>query len=316
ILQLPLDVILLVGDYLSLHDKFFLSQTCRAFRNIMGQDWESKILRISPADELTFWAGLAFVFVDYWACPKCYKLHHFIPLDLLDESLSRHPPLCGVDLSRGAFAEESYRLQYHHIQLALKFSRLGNSYYSKYLAALMKKHTYTDASTRDLFSKSYTAEPRIIDSRFFLREEWKISNSIFSLVDTIDIHRFLIPVCPHLRIICGGVWLSRRCKEAFGRISKHARAITGLEDGIESALAHPGQWISVSCPRCPTDCDIKVSKGLNKVKVMAWHDFGIEGSPLDGGWEAHVESGSYTDWLTPGPTLADRNNSVRNIWSD
>lgn len=180
----------------------------------------------------------------------------------------------------------------------------------------MKKHTNTDASTRNIFSRSYTAEPRIIDSWFFLREEWKISNSIFSLVDTIDIHRFLIPVCPHLRIIRGGVWLSRRCKEAFGRISKHARAITGLEDGIESALVHPGQWISVSCPRCPTDCDIKVSKGLNKVKVMAWHDFGIEGPPLDGGWEAHVESGSYTDWLTPGPTLADRNSSVRNIWSD
>lgn len=104
-------MILLGWDYLSLHDKFFLSQTYRTFRNIMGKNWELEILRISPVDELTFWAGLAFVFVDYRACPKCYKLHHFSPLNLLDESLSRHPPLCGVDLSQGAFAEDSYRLQ-------------------------------------------------------------------------------------------------------------------------------------------------------------------------------------------------------------
>ncbi|KAL6900400.1 hypothetical protein GGI43DRAFT_405346 [Trichoderma evansii] len=80
-----------------------------------------------------------------------------------------------------------------------------------------------------------------------------------------------------------------------------------------SALRSLGQWKSVSCPRCPTDCSIGISKNLKTVRIVAWHDFGPEGSPLDGDWKAHVES-SYTDCLALWPGLTYPEGSVRRQW--
>lgn len=299
ILQLPLDVILLIGDYLCLHDMFLLSQTCRVFRNIMARDWEWEVLILSLRDELRFWAGLAYVFTKDWACPKCHRLHRFDSLDLPDQGLSCWPPSCGVDQSRGGFVEEGYRLQYHHIQLALKFTRRQKNL--RYLAALMKTYKFIDESLTVPFTKSYTAQPEIINNRFMLREEWHISNFKCPLVSIINNPHFRIPVCPHLRIISGGLSFSHRCKTIFAQLSTQSRAITRLEDMIVSAMRTPGHWKFVSCPRCSTDCSMEISRDLKIIRIIAWHDFGPEGSPLDGGWKAHVETKSYTDWLAPWP---------------
>lgn len=316
ILVLSLDIILLFGDYLSLHDKFFLSHTCQALRNIMKRDWEWELMILSIPDEQRFWAGLAYVLPDHWACSECYHLHRYSPADLPYKNIHGRPSSCGVDRSRGEFAESSYRLQHHHVQLALKFSRLGREEYSKYLAALMKVHLFTVLPSTEPFTKSYTTEPRIISGRFFLREEWTIRNFKVPVANVINNNHFFIPVCPHLRIICGGVSFSRTCKIIFGKLSQRRRGITDLEDAIESALGSPGEWKLVSCPRCPVDCNISISKDLKYVKAIAWHDFGIEGSPLDGGWDVHVESKSYTDWLAPGPGLAYVDGGVRKLWSN
>ncbi|KAF6798797.1 f-box domain containing protein [Colletotrichum sojae] len=43
ILELPADVLLEIIDHLELHDEFFLSQTCRPFRVLIGRDWKRTI---------------------------------------------------------------------------------------------------------------------------------------------------------------------------------------------------------------------------------------------------------------------------------
>ncbi|KAM0254597.1 hypothetical protein ACHAQJ_006633 [Trichoderma viride] len=314
ILQLPLDIVLLIVDCLALHDKFLLSQSCKTFRRTVLYDWEAEISNLSLRDELRFWAGLAYIFPSHWACPKCRKLHriHFSELPTVSIPKLRRT-LCGTDLSRGRFTENGYSIQYYHIQFALKLSRLGNVN-QQYLAALMKTYTHTTTSSMEPLTKSYTAEPKILNKRFILREEWNVSNILNSSYSLIQDNRLRIPLCPHLRIICGGLSFSRKCKRVFARLAGAMDAVTRLEDGVESALECPGQWKYISCPRCPTDCDIRISADLTFATIRAWHDFGIEGSPMDIGWRAHVETRSYKDWLEQGPRLDYPHGSIRKLW--
>jgi hypothetical protein len=314
ILQLPLEIIMLITDCLALHDKFLLSQTCKTFRRIALRDWKVEVSQLSLRDEVGFWSGLAYSFPSHWACPKCRKLHRIntseIPTVFIPK---KRLTLCNLDLSRGRFAERGYSIQYHHIQFALKLSRLGNIH-QQYLAALMKTYTYASASFLVPLRKSYTAEPKILNNRYILREQWSISNIMNASHPLPQDNRLHLPVCPHLRIICGGITFSRKCKNVFGRLAGTRNAITKLEDGVESALESPGQWKSISCPRCPTDCDIRISTDKKSAIIRAYHDFGTEGSPMDIGWRIHVETRSFKDWLEQGPSLDYPHGSIRELW--
>lgn len=61
-----------------------------------------------------------------------------------------------------------------------------------------------------------------------------------------------------------------------------------IEYGICSALRRPGKCIYKPCLRCLTDFRVMVSPGERKVIIGAWHNFGMEGSPMDINWKANV----------------------------
>lgn len=318
ILQLPTDILFLVADNLALHDKFFLSQTCQALRHIMFRDWDSEISRLSFNDKLRFWTGLACTLPSYWACAKCCKLHLIntsdTPTSLI---LGWQYPSCGADLSRGDFIRQGYSVQHHHIQIALKLSRLRNKH-EKYFAALMDTYTYTSENFTTLFIRSFTAEPRIINKRFILHEEWNIRNDT-SVISPLFQHND-ISVCPHLCVYGGGLECSFTWKRIVRRLARQRnknrefKEIIQLENGILSAFKSPGEWICISCPRCPTDCQIKASTDGRTATIRAWHDFGVEGSPMDTGWSVHVKSGGNKDWLYQEPSLDYAHGSIRNLW--
>ncbi|KAH6603232.1 hypothetical protein Trco_008007 [Trichoderma cornu-damae] len=116
-------------ENLEFHDRFLLSQTCTALRHITFRNWSVEINHLSPEQEHVFWAGLAYASPRHWACPKCRKLHRIDKSDTPTMHASRQQLLpCKADLSRGITLGPGYSIQHHHIQFALKLSRLGNAH--------------------------------------------------------------------------------------------------------------------------------------------------------------------------------------------
>ncbi|KAL7952756.1 hypothetical protein V8C34DRAFT_298648 [Trichoderma compactum] len=324
ILQLPLDLLFLITDQLALHDKFLLSHTCKTLRQVIYQDWAIEVSRLSFEDQIGFWAGLAYTLPKRRVCLKCCKLH---PMDTSDvprayRAISARDVPCTVDRSRG-IEIEAYSVQHYHVQFALKLSRLGNIH-RRYLKTLMKTYTSTGKSLILPLTESYIAEPRIINKRFILREEWKISNNTSSAISIFPDERGLVPpVCPHMEMIFGGPASSRRWKESYISQMAHMpnnnsmwqllKEVTLLEEGIASACESPGQWIFNSCLHCATDFAIMLSTDEREATIRAWHDFGIEGSPMDIGWKAHVKDWNAY-WFDLGPYLDYHHGSIRELW--
>lgn len=328
ILQLPLDIVFLITDNLVLHDKFLLSHTCKALRQVILQDWDIEISRLSYEAQIGFWVGLAYTLPNRWACQKCCQLH---PIDTSDvpaafQSVRDRDVPCSLNYSRGIEVEE-YSIQHYHIQFALKLSRLGNVH-QQYLAALMEAYTRTGISLIPPLAESYAAEPRIINNRFILCEEWNIRNNT-----NIDLPLFpgesdlQLPVCPHMHMF-GGPARSRSWKESSIHMIVHMsnnnsmrqlegsillKEVTFLEDGIALAYESPGQWIFNSCLRCPTDFAIMISMDKREAIIRAWHDFRIEGSPIDISWKAHVRD-KNTPLFGLGPYLDYTHGSIRELW--
>lgn len=334
ILQFPFEILLLIIDNLALHDKFLLSHTCKAFRRITFQQWNIEISHLSLHDKIKFWSGLAYTLPSHWVCPKCCKLHLINTWDLpkipwiIRQSEQLVP--CKVDLSR-RICIETYSIHHYHIQLALKLSRLGNIQ-QQYLAALMTPYRNTRLSfTLSPLRESYTAEPRIINKQFILREEWTISNDTSADLPLFPESRyFYLPVCPHLGFTDSGLRRSRRNKRQIAIDNAYRsnneclwrrwheemtlfKEFTLIEDGISSAFRCPGKWTYNSCLRCRTDFGVMVSPDKRKATIQAWHNFGVEGSPMDINWKANVANERY-ELFTLSPYLDYAHGSIRELW--
>lgn len=66
--------------------------------------------------------------------------------------------------------------------------------------------------------------------------------------------------------------------------------VTKFEQTVGSAVQAPGSTVYNSCPYCPTDYTIQVSKEKDSVTLSAWRDFGVYGSALDSTWIAQTSS--------------------------
>lgn len=114
---------------------------------------------------------------------------------LSDEQDSPQTPrkICNAPLSRRASIDH-YGLQYHHIQLAPKLSRLDMN--RTYLDRIMELYTHIQTTTTG--RSVYTACPRIVADRFALVETWKFENDscprLPQAVETI------IQPCPHQKL--------------------------------------------------------------------------------------------------------------------
>ncbi|KAL6693731.1 hypothetical protein J3F84DRAFT_396087 [Trichoderma pleuroticola] len=264
-LQLQLEIINLITDSLALSDKVYLSQTCTALRRIM----------------FAFWEGIAHQSANHWACQNCCELHLANSYAL--KTLGDNCLPCGFIL-HGRLNLDGICIDYHHVQFALKLSRLGNMEQT-YLEMMMRpfrsiwKHKCMDPI-------QYTADARIIHERFIFRQEWIVNGHERAVSATIQTQS----------------WTTA------------PRVITDLEDGIGLAMELPGQWVFISCPRCPTDCGIIVSEGNQEATIQSWHDLGTEGPQSDMSSGVHVSAGIYDDWIDQGMEVDYTHGSIRALW--
>ncbi|KAL7782086.1 hypothetical protein V8C43DRAFT_327470 [Trichoderma afarasin] len=318
-LQVPLEIIYLIADNLGLSDKLFLSQTCTALRRIMLRDWKQEASKLSREDRFAFWEGIAHQSPNHWACQKCCKLHLANGNTL--ETIGDNCPPCGSKPQRSLYPDGVF-IDYHHVQFALKLSRLGNME-QKHLEMMMRQFRSILKFTGPTH---YTADARIINERFIFRQEWKAdghedTNKMWS--QTITRWTLFrdknITICPHL-CLRGGLNYSRAEKKKVSATiqtqswTTTPRVITDLEDGLDLAIKLAGQWVFISCPRCPTDCGILVSEGNREATIQSWHDLGTEGPQSATRWAVHVSAGRYNDWIDQGMKVDYTRGSIRAVW--
>lgn len=210
ILQAPIDILLQITDHLELHERFVLSQTCRAWRAVTIRDWPVQLDRLDMKDQVNFWAGMAYTWPRYWACAECAEvvlspdydpgnkvryIHHV-----------REKPPREVPLSmRTALAD----LEHAHVQFALKYSRLFSRLepsQRQYFEDLMSPTPPAESDPSSPLGESRRTEFKIIQGHFLLHQETSVLCDAdagepqppdISLLELLEFTFVSFNICPH-----------------------------------------------------------------------------------------------------------------------
>ncbi|KAF5986141.1 hypothetical protein FBULB1_2571 [Fusarium bulbicola] len=260
LLGLPGDVLMYILDHTELYSLYWLSQTCKTMRHLARRDFRT-LINTNAEDKAKFLLGLAYVLPDHYFCGNCCQLHIFnrhgssrMPSHCWDDSVN-HRRSCAI----------LYDLQHQHVQLALKYIRLGGFY--GHAAAKFMRSYQQSCSGGPLGSYiHFSATPEINNFRFLLHEEWKLQASLTATLNPTNVY---IPICNHIDLwghkppvhstteILGTVWA----------LVRHATPFKNRE--AERSYAPRG-----SCKTCSTSYEFSVSRA-NGVVVKTTHDYGI-----------------------------------------
>jgi hypothetical protein len=279
LLDLPTELLLCMDKNLPLSGRYMLRQTCRALRSLLSTSCMREVALQSPSQRLMFLSSVAATRPDYILCGRCHAIHtvniNDVPTSPWDNCYhceARHP---AYEYGLG------YRLRFHHVQLAIKYSRLG---IQQRLLKLLKPHffrlTLFEAAT-------YIAEPKIVDGQFFLFSQWSIRPLKASFLPSSAPD---VEICPHLHLRHHGT-------SRFNPLDSQMRALLGRRDD---------GWCSFSCRRCPTDYELAVSPVL--ISIRLWQCSGSPQSPLDISWRVLVEG---DDNMGQGLTVEHAPGSIR-----
>ncbi|KAI2642190.1 hypothetical protein GGS21DRAFT_293920 [Xylaria nigripes] len=287
LLQLPVELVQQVAQFLKPVDITLLSQTCRSLWAAFGESFRPG--KISDTDRLPYLVGLARSKPDVWVCGDCTILH---PVDNPHDTPIREskgavrltcPKLRIKSFVFGGVGEFQARLEHRHVQLALKYTRLQQPEYDEYLRALLKPHEYVimRSDHPDFVGREiYDVKPRVCTDddgnlRFLLLSTWLYITRGGGLLGnngyTIK-HKWAQLICPHLGIT---------------RNSVNNNALTAAirQVFIDGASSNRPARIG-SCYCCATDFSVQWI-GANLV-LRAWQDFGSEVSPTDLAWQTHI----------------------------
>ncbi|KAI2611550.1 uncharacterized protein GGS25DRAFT_200923 [Hypoxylon fragiforme] len=291
ILQSPLELILLISKHLCPVSLAILSQTCRAMYAILATKYNIK--HFTRVDYLEYLASLSRDSPTQWLCEVCLKLH---PVSQEDTPAEPWHILC--PLGSDVWRSRAYRnygncridmrlvnLEYRHIQLALKYTRLASPEYEAYLQKLMAPYHNPNFHTHMHFSNEqsllshaeYSTQSKIIMGPkgkliFLLSSIWRYHKgskalSIEALGD--------LKICPHLQFYPN---LTPLLDYPLGTLGKSVDiAIKAQDIGAEVVGA---------CPRCPTDFSTRANAECIELRV--WQNMGPEVSPHNLEWRIHA----------------------------
>ncbi|RSL64257.1 hypothetical protein CEP54_004766 [Fusarium duplospermum] len=288
--KLDNSALLCIVDFLPLDTQAVLSQTCRAMRNILKVPEPADLPYVERVDYL---ANLAKDRVDCWVCDECVKIHQ---MHLADRPLSSISDICkrnGHQNNNDNAACHLFRRRKHffltsqHVELALKYTRLGNDKLSwkhkLYLQEVLKPRICRDMM-RDVdgHKKDVTCRihPKVVEGRFLLRTEWTQSFDDEEKVTAQDLWRLLDrqgEECPWYKMRYSQVGITQEdvndCSTCHRCLSRAAtkRAVENHNVDVEGHDLY-----------CPTDYTFRVEEG--KAKLTAWQDLGKGVSPIDLAW--------------------------------
>lgn len=271
LVDLPDELILMITDHLALEDKFLLSHTCRAMYRQLSCQWTQRFNRLSPSEKADFLLAIAYHRADRWFCANCCALH---ATNMRDGPLTRNARACVKQSRRGPLG--LYFLEHHHVQLAVKLTRLRAD--RAYLARLVCPSSTTLESSTSVFT--YFSKPKVVAGRFVLFEKMAIISTSGPLARS-DVEEVAIMICPH-SALSGSYPPHQRSVARYLCPSKE------LDKTTARALKLPGQEMHGGCEHCPTDFSVLFAASHKELHFCVWHDFGTYGPPSDPYWSSQV----------------------------
>lgn len=271
LLKLSLEIIYDIVNRLPLSAIILLSQTCRDLWYLLRGS--TAMQKVTSSERLELLATLGYILPYYRLCGGCNALHIVDPKDVPKRVYDGSCKECIPNKSSGRVSILAYyAVEFHHVQLAIKYTRLGNIH-QHYRARILQKYTKSKllyASTKQRFTAlDFTAEPVIVQSRFIMMETFVFRDQDQPLSITTFAAQFF-KVCPHLPVDAGAL-----------------RTAMQLAFDLDLAGRQPSLPPKVySCDRCPTDYLVTVQR--DRPLIQVWQDFGSGTSPTDPYWRSHV----------------------------
>ncbi|KAJ8129217.1 hypothetical protein O1611_g4416 [Lasiodiplodia mahajangana] len=263
LLQLPHELILCINDFLEPPDLVLFTQTCYAMRIILEKHLERTNLNFS--ERLQFLVAFAREQPEKWVCKKCVTLHPIrkrdTPSAFVQESSCTRMREYGRRRYDTRLLSGQIRVEHRHIQLALKYTRLQDERYNRYLGALLAP--YHDRNFHDVLKTFYSAYPKVVmayngDFTYLLLSTWRYYGTYRQRRGSFDDFGSL-QICPHITV-------------------DHGRVVEVRAEG--------GEFMG-ACDHCATDFSIEPTSDSQCLDVRVWQDFGPEGSPIDLAWQSH-----------------------------
>ncbi|KAI1126098.1 hypothetical protein F5Y10DRAFT_294035 [Nemania abortiva] len=306
-LQVPAELLSYIATFLAPADAVLLSQTCRSMRARLGK--HSNTARLSCADQFAYLAGIARDLPEKWVCDYCLALH---PINKRDKpTAERRPCSCPLYSFQKSWLRTRLHnhyhiaIEHHHVQLALKYTRLQQRKYDSYLQDLLKPYQERPFSTMSYTSIThqarYSAYPRIVtgsdgNPKFLLFSVWKyLAGGRDIMFHRLGCQR----ICPHLKFLD----------------YDYDKYNNSLLHTVRWALHKSGMEWRNSCARCATDFSAMLC-GRN-LYLQVWQDLGPEGSPLDLAWRSqNIYPGvdGVTNSAEAGPSLHHKAGSIQKLY--
>ena len=291
LLRLPDDLFNMIFSELTLPSKVLFSRTCARLRHLLHNSCALALAFISSSERAEYFVGIAQVLPNHYFCIKCEKIH---TINEIDDPLN---PLFLFSCPAGFSVLKyhtitpklgpGYWLHHHHVQLALKYARRGDTQ-TKYFRRLMAPHV----ATRTLIPPMtyFSVQPAIIHGKFLLFRTWTFEkDSVVGGVKRLEL-------CPHLKVLDTDL---------------PSRQVNPLYETLNKANKTKGVPMYNACHRCPTDYSVMVLS--NHVVFCTWQDFGGESTTSDMAWYIHVENETNDEFR--GPTVPHIEGSLREAFS-
>ncbi|KAL7929033.1 hypothetical protein V8C35DRAFT_325418 [Trichoderma chlorosporum] len=282
ILQLPVELLLEIFNFLPPYSQLLVYQTCRPLRIIIYQFFIAgkggEIPSLPTLEyKLLYLTHLARSLPNRWVCATCCKLHQTYYKDT-PSARTFYIPKCGdgkhwasqEPSESRSFENQEYSPSHRHIELTLKYTRLKS--HQQHLQRLLTAHHATSKRSSICVAKGILAQrsfyPKVVNGRYLLFTVRTYLSAKTILRQSIQ----FIQICPHLN--------------AWSQSPVQSYRMNRLETTLHmvfSALPDTPK-ISSSCLSCGTDFSIQLS--LKRILICVWQDLGPEGTIYDPDWGA------------------------------
>ncbi|KAM0258715.1 hypothetical protein ACHAQJ_003724 [Trichoderma viride] len=284
LLNMPIELICEISQELSPVDKVLFASTCRPIRNTLGPGQFSSEMSELQEQRFDYLARMCRDMPDKWVCEECMHCHS---IDTADTPADPHLACPLANPYYGRFnqplqliARDEYRLGRRHVQLALKYTRLGDATFHRYRQYLRQLMTSKQYSSSYLWENVPVINlvkitPRVVNGRFLLKSIFEYRRPTQRISWGIVAHEF---VCRH---------------QSLFPEQEHAyindpffQEVLRFHSVVKDAFDTPGREMHGHCSHCFTDFSVKTS--TKSIRFSIWQDLGTESSPLDPVWKAFV----------------------------
>ena len=276
LLKLPIDLIYELFERLTLPEKVLFSQTCRDLWHLLRC---KSLSAYQKADALTRHGclnALSNVLPDHRYCFNCRALKPVEPEDIPIRLSVISPQRCHKEtVEDWQGFRHYYFIAFRHVQLAVKYARLGNVH-QEYLSAILQKHS-KEVGYFHSMKFGFTAKPIIIDGRFILTQTFTLKETNTPISSSLLLQSCL-EFCPHMRT----TFLLDMIPPT-NPLLEVARSAFDVSGSVRTSSERLH-----SCDSCPTE--FKATFGDRCVIFSVWQDLGTGLSPKDPYWTSHIWS--------------------------